>query len=401
MWRTTFGTSPFIERPVPKFICCVVLSVFVLQPCAVARGQEPASAKPGPEFTETAGSSFNVEVQLLAPLTQRMAIYANYVRIKAEKDGPDEGFNCYGEASNVQNPVVVCSIPVDTHGGVYQGTGTITLRRIDTGKQRDYKDIRLPIVTVLSNPLGFDDFPQIVGTALSLSNRQALMDGSRRSQDILNSLSTYVTANTPDSKEVRAHLRDVAEDERRVLNLTRIRYMIDPARGIANKTPPPIFFEDFDRRLRQVIRELGGKPLEHAALNETFRAHLVLAQMPHTTETVTASDKPASVNGVALKLAEILLDATKGLFGMSDSGTVNFHWSAVTLPPGADIYISRLDEPETKLAGQTDVKDATLEYARWSFRFVWNGCSSVPQTPNPYLEHRIDLVVEKVGCKPK
>jgi hypothetical protein len=345
-------------------------------------------------------------VHLLTKATQRLRVTSTYGRVKTNNvqegnSAPNTAFSCVGFTSpGEQTATVNCEVPIATLGGIYQGVGAVRLSRDETGEVKEYTDIRLPMVTVEPNPLATSDFPVIVGTSLSLNNRQSLEDGSRKSQDVLNALSAHINSNTPNSKEVRVYLQQIAEEERRVLDLTRRRYLGDAATkpGDPANKKAPIFFEDFDRRLKRIIRDLGGTPTQFVAKNQNAKGHFLLAQMPHTSDSVTAQDNPAKISRSLSDLVGVLTDAVKGLLGMSETGTTSFNWSATTTPPGADIYISRLDEPETKWAGQTDVKDKTLEYAIWTFRFDWNGCSK-REKPNPFLQHTIDLKLAKEGCR--
>jgi len=345
-------------------------------------------------------------VHLLTKATQRLRVTATYGRVKTNNvqegnSAPNTAFSCIGFTSpGEQTAAVNCEVPIATLGGIYQGVGAVRLSRDETGEGKEYTDIRLPMVTVEPNPLATSDFPVIVGTSLSLNNRQTLEDGSRKSQDVLNALSAHINSNAPNSKEVRAYLQQIAEEERRVLDLTRRRYLGDAAikPGDPANKKAPIFFEDFDRRLKRIIRELGGTPTQFVAKDQNAKGHFLLAQMPHTSDSVTAQDNPAKISRSLSDLVGVLTDAVKGLLGMSETGTTSFNWSATTTPPGADIYISRLDEPETKWAGQTDIRDKTLEYAIWTFRFDWNGCSK-REKPNPFLQHTIDLKLAKEGCR--
>jgi hypothetical protein len=393
--------TPLFEIPLQKPILCAFSIVFItfLSLPVVAQGIK--AAEPGSEYTVTAGSGpFHVDVHLRSTATQRLRVTVRYGRETTEgmqkgHPNPEIAFVCFGYTeSGKQNATLECNPPLATPGGIYRGVGTVTVSRDETGASKEYTDIRLPMVTIEPNPLAISDFPDIVGTSLSLDNRQSLTDGSRKSQDVLNSLSVHIKPGTPNSKEVRAYLREVAEEERRVIDITRRRYIGDPANKKA-----PIFFEDFDRRLEVIIREMGGTPYPMVAKNRIAKAHFLLVQMPHASDSVTINENsPTTISRSLNDLVGVLTDAVKGLLGMSESGTTSFHWSATTIPQGADIYISRLDEPETKWVGATNVKDAMLENAIWTFRFDWNGCSK-REKPNPFLQHTIDLKLTKEGCR--
>jgi hypothetical protein len=389
------------EIPVQRRFFRTISTVFLLFLPLPLIAQEIKAAEPGPEYTATAGAGpFHVNIDMLSKATQRLRIVVRYSRVKSERvqredATPNVVFSCMGFTKpSEQIATVECNPPLATLGGNYGGPGTITLSRDETGESKDYTDIRLPIVTLVPNPSAASDFPVIVSTSLSLDSRQSLEDGSRKSQDVLNSLSAHIKSNTPNSNEVRAYLRGVAEQERGVIDLTRRRYL-----GDSPDKKAPIFFEDFDRRLKLIIRELGGTPHQLVAKNQTGKVHFLLAQMPHTSDSITVNgDHPATVSHSLQDLVGVLTDAVKGLLGMSETGTTNFHWSATTIPQGAEIFISRLDEPETKWAGATDVKDTTLEYAIWTFRFDWNGCSR-KETPDPFLQHPLNLKLAKEGCR--
>jgi hypothetical protein len=386
-----------VHRPFFRTISTVFM---LLLPLPVI-GQEIKAAEPGPEYTATAGAGpFHVDIDMLSKATQRLRIVVRYGRVKTERvqgenATPNVTFSCLGYTKpSEQIATVECNPPLATLGGNYGGPGTITVTREETNENKDYTNIRLPIVTLMPNPLATSDFPVIISTSLSLNDRQSLEDGSRKSQDVLNSLSAHIKPNTPNSKEVRAYLRGVAEQERGVIDLTRRRYL----GGSPDRKVAPIFFEDFDRRLKLIIGELGGTPKQMVAKNQTGKVHFLLAQMPHTSDSVNINGEPATVSRSLNDLVGVLTDAVKGLLGMSETGTTNFHWSATTIPPGAEIFVSRLGEPETKWAGVTDVKDTTLEYAIWTFRFDWNGCSK-KETPDPFLQNPLNLKQAKEGCR--
>jgi hypothetical protein len=385
---------------VPRSFFRTISTVFMLFLPLPVIAQEIKASEPGPEYTATAGAGpFHVDIDMLSKATQRLRIVVRYSRVKTERvqgenATPNVTFSCQGYTKpSEQIATVECDPPLATLGGNYGGSGTITLIRDETSENKEYPDIHLPIVTLMPNPLATSDFPVIVSTSLSLSNRQSLEDGSRKSQEVLNFLSAHIKADTPNSKEVRAYLQGVAEQERGVIDLTRRRYL-----GGSPDKKVPIFFEDFDRRLKLIIRELGGTPIQMVAKNQTGKVHFLLAQMPHTSDSVNVNGGPATVSRSLNDLVGVLTDAVKGLLGMSETGTTNFHWSATTIPPGAEIFVSRLGEPETKWTGVTDVKDTTLGYAIWTFRFDWNGCSK-KETPDPFLQNPLNLKQAKEGCR--
>jgi hypothetical protein len=192
---------------------------------------------------------------------------------------------------------------------------------------------------------------------------------------------------------------------RTVVDITRRRY-------ISGSLPPgatpdqykafqvPVFFEDFDRRLSHLIRELGGNPSGPSAELEAGPPRFVLTQMPKTSDSVTVTPGSGNLDKYLDELVHILTEVRDGWKKMSDSGGLTFSWSITTTPPGAEIWYSRLSEDEKKWAGLTNLKDQTLPYAIWTFRIVWGNCFQT-ETPDPYLQSSINIQTTEAGCKRK
>jgi hypothetical protein len=288
--------------------------------------------------------------------------------------------------------------------GEYRTDGKVTLTRNETGEQK-IEDARAPILTLLENPDGDTAFPDVAGTVLVLSDRQSLRDGATRAQDLLTSVARELPARPPNTAEYRAYLEQRSEMARAIVNLTRLRYItgsLGPGatRDQYNAFEVPVFFEDFDRRLSHLIRELGGNPSRPSAELKVGTPRFVLAQMPKTTDSVTVTPGSDSLDKHLDELVHILTDMRDGWKKMSDSGSAAFTWSITTTPPGAEIWYSRLNEEEKKWAGLTNLKDQTLPYAIWTFRIVWGDCFKV-EIPDPYLQSSIDIQTTEKGCKRK
>jgi hypothetical protein len=260
-------------------------------------------------------------------------------------------------------------------------------------------------LTLLENPDGETDFPDVAGTVLVLSDRQSLRDGATRAQDLLTSIARELPAHPPNTAAYRAYLEQRSEMARKIVELTRLRYIsgsLGPGatRDQYNAFQVPVFFEDFDRRLSRLIRELGGDPSRPSAERKVGTPRFVLTQMPKTTDSVTVTPGSDSVEKHLAELVRILTEMKDGWKKISDSGTQSFPWSITTTPTGAEIWYSRLDEEEKKWAGLTNLKDQTLPYAIWTFRIVWGDCYK-DETPDPYLQSSIDIHTTEKGCKRK
>lgn len=371
---------------------------------------QPTPSGPTSEVTIKAGEPFTVNAQMRAPATQQLLAIVTYqlnprpgsAAVPLSPSPPPTTFQCrgYTQPNNPSNQILTlqCTTNRQLLGGDYSTDGQMNLVREETNES-EKQPVRSPIVTMVADPFAATQFPVIVSTSLSLTHHQSLSDGAVRAQVILDSLNAHFPSNTVNNKETRAYLRQEVEKAKiQVVDLTGKRYAAAQPSG----TPLPIFFEDFDRRLDKITRELGGVPTAQRITVPTAQRitapRLVLAQLPKTTESVEAREQPGTLQTQVIEFVAVLTDVIKGFSKMIDSGTQSFSWSITTTPPGAEIWISRLGKPETKWAGLTNVKDQTLEYARWTFRIDWNGCSKI-ETPDPYLQSPIPMEDTKPGCK--
>lgn len=364
------------------------------------------SAVPTSESSIVAGKPFDVDVTL--KIVPRQALRASVIYTLSTQGNAQRAqanhsrFGCNGDVVPGHQVVrLSCTSSIALSSGEYSTDGKISLLRIETGDQ-EQEEVRAPIVTLIANPDGETQFPPVAGAALVLTESESLLDGAIRTQNILESLSAHVPAHTRDTQVYRAYLRQEAEKARTVLDLTRRRYI---SATILPNAPPsqrndvsvPIFFEDFDRRLSQVIRDLGGT---HSSPSAEMFAHprMVLVQMPNTTQSITVTPEPGTLDKHLDELVKILSDMIKGWTGMSESGKTSFTWSVTTTPPGAEIWYSRLGEAEKKWSGMTNLTGQTLPYAIWTFRIVWGDCFRTEE-PDPYLQSAINIQLDKTGCR--
>ena len=391
-----------------RLVCvpCLV-SAFVQSPIL---GQQPSV--PTSEAGIMAGSLLQLDVTLKSKARQALRGDITYSLVPpsgAVQSPPvslnHSQFSCSGNLAPDQQVMrLSCPTNIGLVSGEYRTDGKITLTRNETG-DRKIEDVRTPIVTLLQNPDGETSFPDIAGTALVLSDRQSLHDGATRAQDLLISIAKELPAHPRNTVPYRAYLEQRSEMARSIVDLTRSRYIsgslgpdATPAQYKAFQAP--VFFEDFDRRLNRLIRELGGNPSSPSAEREVVSPRFVLTQMPKATDSVTVTPEFDSLDKHLRELVAILTDMMDGWKKMSDSGSKTFTWSITTTPPGAEIWYSRLNEEEQKWAGLTNLKDQTLPYAIWTFRISWGNCSQT-ETPDPYLQSSINIQTTETGCKRK
>jgi len=238
--------------------------------------------------------------------------------------------------------------------------------------------------------------PEIANASLVLTASQSLNDGAYKTQDLTKQLNAYFTGHVVNNTEARTYLRQLIEDERTIVRTTKVRYQT----ATPSESHLPVFFEAFDRRLSKIIRDdLGGHPKQLSLRPDRSHPQLLLAQaqIPQTSITVTANDRPGTLDKPLRDFTLVLTDIEKGFLLIGASNTSGFKWSITTDPEGAEVWISRLDELPTPWGKHTNLKDQFLEYADWTFRVSWDGCSK-DLTPDPYLHSPLTLEFVKTGC---
>ncbi|HEY4358396.1 MAG TPA: hypothetical protein VGN16_21800 [Acidobacteriaceae bacterium] len=386
-----------------KFVLNAILIVITLASASYMLGQQQRPAIPLSEHTLVAGDPLEVVVDLSQAAKQGTQITVFYLLSTAigtpqQRLAPRiecDGYFNEGELSAKLKCATTTTLPAGEYRVADPPLFFITSR----GVQDHARDVlRFPIITIVEAPkpppLPPIELPKTVNAHLSLSASASLSDGAFKTQDLVKKLNAYFTGHTVDNRATRAYLREMIEDERTIVRNTRVLYQS----ALPSEQHIPVTFEDFDRRLSRIIHdELGGHPRQLSLQRGSMAPHLVLAQMPQTSITVTANDKPGTLDKPLRELTIVLTDVEKGFFLMSSSGATGFTWSIKTEPEGAEVWISRLDEPETPWTGHTNLKGQVLEYADWTFRVSWDGCSK-ELTPDPYLQNPLNLEFVKTGC---
>lgn len=382
----------------------VLLSTFV----CISVDTCSAQAQPSEPISESkikAGNSFPITIPLARTSPQVLNVTVSYYQTTGNRSGRLE---CSGSVSPGQHDAFLsCVTTRGTPPGEYRAVeNSLMFSRSETGDHLNVPGERFPIITIVApDPYDATIFPEVSGTAkLSLDLRSSFFDAASRSEDILSDLANHFSTTTKDTAANRAYLRGQVQLAKGVIDLTRTRTIVAPHQifypGSQNLAP---IFQDFDRRLDAILQEL---PAGRAYLPSNQEPVLTLASMqqhrPQTSDSITVTPSKDKGTDTLQKafgdFVDTLTDMAKGFLGISKDGSPNFQWSIATTPPGAEVWYSRLGEPEIKWAGVSDLKDQTLVKARWIFRVSWSGCSKKVDL-DPWLQNPIPLQEVKAGCK--
>ena len=396
-----------------KRLFAVLSGYFLLARTSV--GQNPSV--PVTEVSVKAGEIFSVKFPITSPttLTYRFVASVSYrlEGTKTTQQYPDpSSFPCSGrlDVNASQGLILQCQTTRQNAKGVYRAFGPVVLtpdqpmplafgQPAPNGRQ-EYASIRLPIVTVTpAEPFPVLPpvvFPELGDGQLQLSAQQAFYDGGVRMGPIVDELQKHAEFGKRNSRSNRQALANQLLATATVLEVTRKRYIdADAATKRGSEVPP--LFRDFRMRL-EVVAKLLTTPLPQQAMLYDRTAHLQLTQLPRSSTSIDVIPEGDSLLRPYEELLFIATDMSHGFSAVAKTGETKFTWTLITVPPGADIYLSSLSHPEFKWQGSSDQKEKTLDLARWTFRVSWNGCSQT-ETPDPFIQNPLTITLRKSGCK--
>lgn len=372
----------------------LLLSGFVF----AAFGQQKP-AVPISETTYKAGQSFSVDLQLPEPAPDPVGASVPYTIVGVPANAT--GFDCMGSADRgVTHVSVFCSTTYKNKAGEYRA-GEVTLFTVGPPTENSVSkkvDVRMPIITLTATdppaPLRLPS--NVLGASLIYDRQHSLEDGADKTEVLRDDFSAHFPREVADTRENRTYLIGMVDYEKTIIAASRRHY--SSTMGPLDTLPP--MFDDFEQRLDAVTRHLGGTPKAHAELvAPQMRPHIILAsaQRPSVTDSTNVTEQPGNLSHDYDNFVVILGDVIEGFRFIAQSGNDKFTWSITTDVPNADVYYSKIGTPERQWAGHTDLKNQELDYAIWTFRVDWNGCSK-SQTPDPYHQHIIPMAFQRAGC---
>lgn len=384
-------------------------SYFIALALSNSVGQQTVS-KPVSERTLDAGESFMVRVPLDQPAQQAITAKRQYILAADTTEqhhvttSPMSGqdFWCYGNAQKGAIDItLICQTNQSDKSGDYYAQGDLTLTSPEgSGSMKMDDKYRFPIVSlrafipIVPPPARF---PTISGGAVLILNEPQIIGEASEKADLLyHDLITHDLNGT--SATNKRFLLSIAERAKQIVQQARQRYI-----DTTTKTKLPGFLQEFDVRLDELIRDLGGSaaasnPLETISHREVV---LVTFQHPSHTEQENVYSGKDKADKLIAKTFDIVSDLKNGLDKMKVTGNHTATWMITSLPTGARVYHRSLAEPEELELGTTDLKGVVLDRQTWTFRVDWRGCSQSKRS-NPFRTGSMSLTFKKdEGCEKK
>ena len=415
-----------MAEPLPAYILRFIpsMTIFLWAFLSVSAAQVKQS-EPVLDAKVKAGDGIPISISLGKTSPQNLSINVQYINTEISRkihnpyagngnNGipamimPPEGFfSCGGNSSPSQHEaVLVCTTKRTNFPGEYRAVDeSFTFSRSETGDHQIQKGVRFPIVTIVAaDPYDTTIFPEVLAASLSLDLRGSFFDAASRAQDILTDLGNHFGTTNKDTMANRAYLQGQVSLARSIIDLTHRRISGNTAAQQVPETMTQPMFEDFDRRLDAILQELAPRRafLSHDHYNpRLIFTSTMQANRPQGSDSITVTPQKDSGNEIQKVLAdfvEVLTDMSRGFLGIYKDGRADFTWSLTTSPAGAEIWYSRLNEPEVKWGGVSNQENRVLPKARWRFRISWSGCSKTVGL-NPWLQNPIPLQEVKAGCE--
>jgi hypothetical protein len=232
---------------------------------------------------------------------------------------------------------------------------------------------------------------------LKLTDQQLLRTNAQSLQGILDTLTTGSNDKTANTQQLRLNLTNALEQADQLL--------LDTRRNIEMGTNKPkagsIMFEDFDRYYKAALTEIKT-PGSLASERRSGYTIVSFQRRPHTTENVTVNDKPTkaahSFGLTATAVVDLIAENIAAFKKYANTGDDSFHFGLVSEPVGASVSYVRIGEEEQTFTQPTNVENATLPFAKWTFLFKKEGCETIAVKPNLYYEDHASVTAH-MSCK--
>ena len=296
---------------------------------------------------------------------------------------------------------IACSLPFDIDGGVYKSPSTWEYLRYNFSNTKDWE--------VKTDPFDVSVIPEtggsgVTNTAISatiklqLTDQQLLRTNAQSLQGVLDTLTTGSNDKTANTQQLRLNLTNAVKQADQLLLDTRTNIEM----GMNKPKAGSIMFEDFDRYYKAALTEIGTPGSLASERGSSGYTMVSFQKRPHTTENVTVNDKPTkaahSFGLTATAVVDLIAENIAAFKKYADTGDDSFHFGLVSEPVGASVSYVRIGEEEQTFTQPTNVENATLPFAKWTFLFKREGCETVAVKPNLYYEDHASVTAH-MSCK--
>jgi hypothetical protein len=133
--------------------------------------------------------------------------------------------------------------------------------------------------------------------------------------------------------------------------------------------------------------------------DSVVNVRLVQHNRTNRANSVPRSSGTHSPDVVAVR--QVVGDNAAAYRDVKTSGRITFEAQLESTPPGAVVkYKKLIDEDYKDYANPTNITDATLELATWTFKFIKAGCTDQPvKVIDPYQNIHPDVTVYFSNCR--
>lgn len=382
----------------------VVISLLLIPGATTVRAQiigqpvpKPASGTVSLDHeTATAGDSIKLTLTLDVPPSEDLGVRATFACNAEYAFGSDLAFKAGTTTQSVQIDIPKYSI-----------TGDYVLREVELEVPVNW--IHIPVNPMTVHVTALPDkvvLPTKVSATLEADQRQFIRTQTEPLIHIRQTLIGQLSRDATDTPNLRADLIDSVSAADDLIPATRDKYL-----ALYKESPilEPVLFDDFDRRYKQILVQLRSPTWPNAPLSDerSQSGRFVLAQLQTRKPPTNPPDEDWSKNGelaVYPPDAEVVLTLIRfnirAYEMIGQSGVDTFAMRLASHPIGATVFYRRIGEGYQQLSKRTNIDSVIFPYAMWTFKFELEGCDSLTEDANPYIEEHPDMDVE-LKCRKK
>ena len=292
-----------------------------------------------------------------------------------------------------------CSLPHDLEGGLYTSPNKWSYTRYGYSQRVEIQTEAFDVTVIPEEPVSL--VPESAELKLQLTDQQLLRTKAQGLQKVLDTLTTDSNDKSANTNQLRMRLITTVQQADQILLDTRKNIS---SGGPNKRKTAEIMFEDFDRYYKASLTELRAPALS-ASGEKIGYTTVSLQERPHTADSVTINGHETKASHsfglMATAIVDLLSENIAAFRKFATSGDDSFHFGLVSEPPGASVSYVRIGEDEQNYSRLTNVEDATLPFAKWTFLFRKEGCDVLVVKPNLYYEDHAIVTAPLLCRKPK